>query len=126
MAGKAGTVRFGVNPEEHIGTTSTDGMSKVKTPIDGPLLETHFAYNPAQKPRDMSSTRGSDPGDDYVRTPRQADYMSNHDGYMGGDMHLMNLDERKVLQNTIYSAKCEYADDSDNGNAPSQTTGAFD
>lgn len=126
MAGKAGTVRFGMNPDEHPGTTSVDGVSKVNLPYDGMYTEVHFAYNPAQKSREMGSTRGADPGTDYVLDRREADYMSNHDGYAGGDIHLMNLDERKTLQNTLYSVKCEYASDSDNGTAPHQTSGAFD
>jgi len=132
MAGKAGTARFGVNPSihpaEHAGP---DGMGTIKTPIDGPWVETHFAYNPAQASRPMGTTRGGDPGKDFDQTYRQADYMSNHDGYLGGDLHLMNLDERKVLNNTIYSIGCEWADPgynetSDNGWAPRQTMGAFD
>jgi hypothetical protein len=94
--------------------------------MDGPVTELHFAYNPAQKSRDMGSTRGGDPGKEYVHTSRQPDYMSNHDGYAGGDMHLMNLDERKVLNNTIYATHCEYSSDSPNGYAPHMTSGAFD
>jgi len=126
MAGKAGTPRFGMNPDEHPDKTSTDGVSYMDLPFDGNYKEIHFAYNPAQRSRDMGTTRGGDPGKDYVKDVRDFDYMSNHDGYAGGDVHLMNLDERKVLQHTIYSAKCEYAEDLDNGTAPSQTTGAFD
>jgi hypothetical protein len=126
MAGKAGTVRFGMNPDEHPGPTSNDGVSKVILPYDGPYTEIHFAYNPSMKSREMGTTRGGDPGKDYVRDKREADYMSNHDGYSGGDIHLMNMDERKVLNNTVYSAKCEYAGDSENGGAPAMTSGAFD
>lgn len=126
MPGRAGTVRFGINPDEHIGTTSADGVSKVNTPTDGPYTETHYAFNPGRLSRDMGSTRGSDPQGDYVRVPRQADYMSNHDDYSAGDLHLLNMDEYKVLDNTVYSVKCEYAGDSPNGGAPSMTTGAFD
>jgi len=126
MAGKAGTPRFGMNPDEHPGKTSVNGVSKVNLPFDGDYTEIHFAYNPAQKSRDMGTTRGGDPGKNYMLDRREPDYMSNHDGYAGGDIHLMNLDERKVLQNTIYSVKCEYTDDSPNGTAPAQTSGAFD
>ena len=133
MSGKAGTPRFGVNPSIHPDgyKAGPDGMGKVTLPIDGPWLETHFAYNPAQRSRDMGTTRGGNPGKDFDATKREADYMSNHDGYMGGDIHMMNLDERKVLQSTIYSVKCEWADPgyddtSDNGWAPRQTVTAFD
>lgn len=123
MAGKAGTPRFGMNPDEHPGKTSDNGVSKVNLPFDGDYTEVHFTYNPAQKSRDMGTTRGGDPGSSYVRDRREPDYMSNHDGYAGGDIHLMNLDERKVLQNTIYSIKCEY---DDSATAPALTSGAFD
>lgn len=126
MAGKAGTPRFGMNPDEHPGKTSINGVSKVTLPVDGMYTEIHFAYNPAQKSREMGTTRGGNPGKDYEKDRREPDYMSNHDGYAGGDIHLMNLDERKVLQNTIYSVNCEYEDDSPNGTAPAQTSGAFD
>lgn len=126
MAGKAGTVRFGINPDEHPVKTDANGVSKVNLPFDGDYTEVHFVYNPSQRSRDMSSTRGADPGRDYVKDRRDTDYMSNHDGYAGGDIHLMNLDERKVLQNTIYSVACEYDSDSPNGTAPAMTSGAFD
>lgn len=128
MSGKAGTPRFGVNPSIHPDNykAGPDGMGKITTPMDGPWTETHFAYNPAQKSRAMGTTRGADPGKDFETTKRESDYMSNHDGYLGGDLHLMNLDERKVLQTTIYSVHCEYDDDSASGTAPSMTHGAFD
>lgn len=132
MSGHAGTPRFGMNPDIHPDDSAgTDGMGTIQTPVDGPWKETHFEYNPAQVSRPMGTTRGGDPGKDFVRAPHQADYMSNHDGYIAGDMHLMNLDERKVLENTIYSTNCEYAtpgegDQSPDGWAPYQTKGAFD
>lgn len=127
MAGKAGTPRFGMNPSVHPDEeVGPNGMGKLKTSMDGPWTETHFAYNPAQRSRDMGTTRGENPAQFYVKSVREVDYMSNHDGYVGGDMHLMSLDERKVLSNTIYSTKCEYAGDSPNGGAPSMTMGAFD
>lgn len=126
MAGRAGTPRFGLNPDIHPGATSANGVSKVITPYDGPITETHFAYNPAEQARPMGSTRGGDPGKDYVKDKREFDYMSNHDGYIGGDLHLMNLDERKVLAQSVFGVPCEYDSTSDNGTSPSQTHGAFD
>ena len=133
MSGKAGTPRFGINPSIHPGDGHADenGMGKINTPIDGPLIETHMAYNPGQKSRPMGTTRGGNPGKDYVRENREADYMSNHDGYIAGDLHLMSLDERKVLHNTVYAVGCEWADPgyddtSANGWAPRQTVTAFD
>lgn len=133
MSGHAGTPRFGVNPSIHPGNGHADenGMGKIDMPIDGPVIETHFAYNPGQASRPMGTTRGGDPGKDYTKTEHQADYMSNHDGYVAGDLHVMNLDERKVLENTLYSIHCEWADPgyddtSPNGWSPRQTMGAFD
>lgn len=127
MSGHAGTPRFGVNPNDHIGDTSASGMSKVRLPkAGGTWTETHFAYNPAQKSRSMGTTRGGDPGQDFTEVKRMGDYVCNHDGYMGGSNVVLNLDERKNLENTIYSVECEYTDTSPNGKAPSQTTGAFD
>lgn len=126
MAGKAGTVRFGINPDTHPGDTSTNGVSQVTVQVDGPFTEIHYAYNPGRLSREMGTTRGGNPQDSYVKEKRQADYMSNHDGFLGGDLHLFNMDERKILDNTLYSVKCEYADDSPNGTAPAQTSGAFD
>jgi len=115
-----------MNPDEHPGHTSENGVNTLLTPMDGPWTEIHFAYNPGQKSREMGSTRGADPGKDYVKDRREPAYMSNHDGYTGGDLHLMNLDERKVLSNTIYSVGCEFSENSPNGYAPHVTSGAFD
>ncbi len=131
MAGQAGTARFGVNPDIHNGKTSDGGVSTVDMQSGKSWTEIHFAYNPAQRSREMGTTRGADPGHDNVDVPRQADYMSNHDGYLGGNKTLANLDERKVLTNSIYSVNCEWADPntsetSDNGWAPTETFGAFD
>lgn len=133
MSGHAGTPRFGVNKNIHPdgGKAGPDGMGYITTPVDGPVTETHFAYNPAQKSRSMGTTRGADPGKDNVYVKRQADYMSNHDGYIAGDLHLMTLDERKVIENIPYTVHCEWADPgyddtSDGGWAPRQTMTAFD
>jgi hypothetical protein len=133
MSAHPGTARFGVNTTIHPDKykAGVDGMGKIITPEDGPVVETHFVYNPAQASRPMGTTRGGDPGKDFDKQHRQADYMANHDGYVAGDLHLMSLDERKVVQNTIYSVGCEWADPgyddtSSNGWAPRQTVTAFD
>lgn len=131
MSGKAGTVRFGSNPDIHPDKASADGISKMDTQIGDKWTEIHFAYNPSQKSRSMSSTRGGDPGKDNENEIRQADYMSNHDGYLGGSNILSNLDERKVLNDTIYAINCKWADPGYDetdpaGWAPRQTVGAFD
>lgn len=132
MAGTPGTPRFGMAPDQtpdHVNTAGTSHMNLQKS--GGTFTEYHFAYNPAQKSRAMGTTRGSDPGHDFDYEEHQANYMCNHDGYMGGNNVVSNLDERKVLHNTIYSVDCEWADPgtdetSANGWAPSQTHGAFD
>lgn len=132
MAGTPGTPRFGINEDQTPTNTAADGTSLMKLPKNGNMwTETHFAYNPAQKSRAMGTTRGADPGHDFVSVEHQANYMCNHDGYHGGTTTIMNHDERKVLTNTIYSVECEWADPntdetSANGWAPFQTHGAFD
>lgn len=132
MAGTPGTPRFGVPADQtpdHTNPSGTSHMNLQKS--GGTFTEIHFQYNPAQKSRPMGTTRGGNPGHDNVYVEHQANYMCNHDGYMGGTTTVMNLDEHKVLTNTIYSIECEWADPntpetSDNGWAPSQTHGAFD
>ena len=132
MAGTPGTPRFGVNKDQTPTKTADDGTSTMLLPKKGnEWTETHLLYNPAQKSRAMGSTRGSDPGHDNTDVEHQCNYMCNHDGFMGGSTILMNLDEQKVLWNTIYAVGCEWADPgtdetSDNGWAPSVTHGAFD
>lgn len=132
MAGTPGTPRFGINADQTPTKTAANGTSVMKLPKNGnQWTETHFMYNPAQKSRAMGTTRGSDPGHDNADVEHQSNYMCNHDGYMGGTTTIINLDEHKVLTNTIYSVECEWADPgtdetSANGWAPSQTHGAFD
>lgn len=132
MAGTPGTPRFGVSADQTPTKTAADGTSKMKLQKDGgTFTEYHFMYNPAQKSRAMGTTRGGDPGHDNVDVEHQSNYMCNHDGYMGGTTTIMNLDERKVLTNAIYSVECEWADPgtdetSPNGWAPAMTHGAFD
>jgi hypothetical protein len=132
MAGTPGTPRFGILPDMTPDHTSANGTSHMTLQKNGNVwTEEHFAYNPAQKSRAMGTTRGGNPQHDFVYEEHQANYMCNHDGYAGGATIIMNLDERKVLHNTIYSIECEWADPntdetSANGWAPSQTHGAFD
>lgn len=127
MAGTPGTARFGVNADQTPTTTGADGTSTLTLPKSGnKWTETHFLYNPAQKSRAMGSTRGEDPGHDFDYVEHQSNYMCNHDGFMGGTSTLMSLDERKVLENKIYSVECESEGSSDNGWAPAMTSGAFD
>lgn len=132
MAGTPGTPRFGVNTDMTPDHTDSSGSSTMTLPKNGnKWTETHFMYNPAQKSRSMGTTRGGDPGHDNVYVEHQCNYMCNHDGFAGGSNIVLNLDERKVLENTIYSIDCEWADPgtpetSDNGWAPSVTHGAFD
>jgi len=132
MAGTPGTPRFGINADQTPTKTAADGSSVMTLPKNGnKWTETHFLYNPAQKSRAMGTTRGADPGHDNEDVEHQANYMCNHDGYMSGTTTIVQMDERKVLTNTIYAVECEWADPntsetSDNGWAPAQTHGAFD
>lgn len=132
MAGTPGTPRFGMPADQTPDHTNASGLSHATLQKSGgTFTEIHFQYNPAQKSRAMGSTRGADPGHDNEYEEHQSNYMCNHDGFLGGTTTIMNLDERKVLHNTIYSIDCEWADPgtpetSDNGWAPSMTHGAFD
>lgn len=132
MTGSPGTPRFGILPDQTPDHTDNNGVSHMNLQKSGgTFTEYHFAYNPAQRSREMSTTRGADPGKDNVDVERQANYMCNHDGFMGGNNVVSNLDERKVLTNTIYAVGCEWADPGydetgPNGWAPRQTMGAFD
>lgn len=112
MAGRGGTPRFGVNRDVHSSETDSNGQSEFKTQNDGEVFnEIHYAYNPGMLSRSMGDTEGAAPGKEYQQVPRQADYPCNHDGYDGGQYHITNLDERKVLDNTIMSTKVVFADD---------------
>lgn len=132
MSGTPGTPRFGILPDQTPDHTDNNGISHMSLQKSGgTFTEYHFTYNPAQKSRAMGTTRGGNPGHDFVSIEHQANYMCNHDGFMGGNNVVSNLDERKVLTNTIYSVTCEWADPntdetSANGWAPFQTRGAFD
>lgn len=132
MAGTPGTPRFGINADQTPTKTAADGSSIMKLPKNGnQWTETHFMYNPTQRSREMGTTRGGNPSHDNVDVEHQSNYMCNHDGYMAGTTTIVQMDERKVLTNTIYSVECEWADPgtdetSDNGWAPSMTHGAFD
>ena len=127
MSGTPGTARFGVNPDATPDHTNSAGISHMTLPKSGgTFTETHFLYNPVQRSRGMGSTEGTAPGQMWMPIEHQANYMCNHDGYMAGNNVVANLDERKVLTNTIYSIGCEYTDESPNGRAPSGTKGKFD
>jgi hypothetical protein len=132
MTGTPGTARFGINPDQTPDHTNASGVSHLTLQKSGgTFTESHFLYNPAQKSRAMGTTRGADPGHDNTDVVHQANYMCNHDGFAGGSNIVLNLDERKILDNTVYAIGCEWADPgtdetSPNGWAPSMTHGAFD
>lgn len=127
MTGTPGTARFGVNPDQTPDHTGNNGVSHMNLQKSGgTFTEYHFSYNPAQRSREMGSTRGGNPGSQFQTVEHQCNYMCNHDGYMGGNNVVANLDERKALHNTIYSQSFEVAEDSASGWAPAQTSGAFD
>lgn len=117
MSGGPGTPRFGTNPDVHTDKTSASGISHISVGEAGERqTETHYAYNENLGGRSM----GEAPGDGFDVQDRQADYPCNHDGYMGGNARLSNLDERKVLDNHIASVKIEFSD------CTAGTTGDFD
>src|ERR1041385_252650 len=103
MTGTPGTARFGVLPDEMPDHTNTSGISHMNLQKSGgTFTELHFMYNPAQRSREMGTTRGGNPGHDFEYEEHQCNYMCNHDGFMGGKATVMNLDDRTVLHNTIY------------------------
>jgi len=109
MSGTPGTPHFGdfkdVQKKDRVILQSGDGDdADIHTKI-------HFNFDNAQRSRAMGSTLGDAPGCGWERHDRQVDYMCNHDGYSGGNVHNLNMDEQKVLQNRIYSVECCYADD---------------
>lgn len=127
MAGTPGTPRFGAMADQTPSETNSSGTSSMTLQKSGgTFTEYHFSYNPAQRSREMGTTRGADPGQQFDSVEHQSNYMCNHDAFMGGNNVVSNLDERKVLHNTIYSQSFEIAEDSSNGWAPHQTMGAFD
>lgn len=116
MAGYPGTPRFGTYQDQHVKKTDSNGESQVQlqtsngtTPDE--FSEVHFLYNPNLRGREMGTTLGQAPGEYYERVPRGYDAPANHDGFFGGDAHLMNVDERKVLNNYIESTRIVCADD---------------
>lgn len=116
MPGYPGTARFGEYQDAHVTKTDSQGESDVElqsgngtTPDQ--FAEIHFLYNPKYQSRAMGSSLGDVPGDYYSRVPRGYDAPANHDGFFAGDTHLVNLDERKVLNNYIESARVLCAED---------------
>src|SRR5258708_554374 len=108
MSGKPGTPHFGVNEDPFTAdsTILQDGVAFKKD---------HFMLHPAQASRAMGSTEGDAPGCGWDKVPRMHDYSSNHDGYSAGNAHNINMDEQKVLQNTVYAAaRFEYSDEQQN------------
>ena len=110
MPGYPGTPRFGDYDQKHKMMTNAEGDSVIALQDDGDFDEIHFIYNNGQKARDVGST----PGREYDKKERQYDAPANHDGWFGGDAHLVNLDERKVLENYIYNVKIKSADEEQN------------
>lgn len=108
MAGRPGTARFGRYLQDHESKPNASGENKVDSQNDGDrFVEQHFLYNPSQKSRDV----GSPPAKYYDQGSQEYCAPANHDGFDGGDGHISNLDERKVLDLTIYSTAIECADE---------------
>lgn len=107
MSGSPGTPRFGDYSNKHKKKTTSQGDSSIALQDDGDFDEIHYSYNPDQQASAVGAPRKK-----YFQTvERQYDAPSNHDGWFGGDAHLINVDERKVLDNYLYSQKITCADD---------------
>lgn len=112
MAGRAGTPRFGIYKSDVSGQVDDNGQNVVKEQSDDNFFtEQHFLYNPSQRSRDMGDSRGEDPQRGYNSDTRIYAAQCNHDGFQGGDAHIVVLDERKVLEDTMYSVPVVYSDD---------------
>src|SRR5260221_13728858 len=111
MPGYPGTPRFGIPIDVHSGKPDAAGRNRLAIQNEeGSFVEQHQLLNPAQKSREV----GSPPGKSYDEEPNQYEAPCNHDDYEGGDVHISNLDELKVLKNTIYAVKVKCADDCQN------------
>lgn len=111
MAGRPGTPRVGEYRSSHESKPDASGESVLDLQNFEKFREQHFLYDPSQAARPSGTTLGGKPGDMAGYQKRMYEAPSNHDGFEGGDSHLVVLDERKVLENHIYSVRCEYADD---------------
>lgn len=98
--------------DDHEYKPNANGINEVDTQVDDVTFrEQHYLFNPSQYSRDMGSTLGDAPGKYYQADGLDYCAPANHDGFMGGDAHLENLDEKKVLDRTIYSVPMICADD---------------
>jgi hypothetical protein len=123
MAGKPGTPRYGRYPNYHDGKPAADGTNTLTLQSeDSEYLEQHFLYDPSQRAREMGTTLGQAPQKMAGYQHRLYEAPANHDAFEGGDAHLSNVDERKALDNTIFSIKCEYADDQQHNWSSSERT----
>jgi hypothetical protein len=111
MAGKAGTPRFGEYITDISGKPGDDGINVATQQSGNRFSEQHNLYNPAQQSRPMGTTLGGDPGESYVPGVRIYNAHCNHDGFMGGQDHINQLDEAKVLNETIFAVPYVCADD---------------
>jgi len=111
MAGRAGTPRFGDYVTDITGAPGSDGQNQVHNQSGDTFTEQHSLFNPSQQSRSMGTTLGEAPGAYYDRVPRVYNAMANHDGFMAGQDHINQLDERKVLEETVYSVPVVCADD---------------
>lgn len=108
MSGHPGTPRFGVPADMHNGKPNDSGQNVLNLQTsDDAFKEQHALYNPAQKSRGV----GQDPAKYYVVERNAYEAPCNHDDYEGGDAHISNLDEQKVLRNTVFAIPIECADD---------------
>lgn len=106
MSGIPGTPHFGDFP---------DVQKKDKTILQSgdmgepdAFFKIHQNFDNSQKGREMGSTLGEAPKCGWEPHNRERAYMCNHDGFSGGNSRNLNMDEKKVLQNTIFSTNFEY------------------
>ncbi len=112
MSGHPGTVRVGEYSDLHSSKPGADGTNKLHTQSNGKFFEEqHFLFDESQVARPSGTTLGGKPQDMAGYQEHMYEAPCNHDGFIGGSTIVLQMDERKILENTIFSQKCEYADD---------------
>lgn len=111
MAGKAGTPRFGEYVTDITGKPGDDGINVATQQSGERFSEQHHLYNPARQSRPMGTSLGGEAGRAYAPGVRIYNAYCNHDGFMGGQDHINQLDEGKVLDETIGAVPVVFADE---------------
>jgi len=111
MAGRPGSVHVGKYDVDVRDKPNDNGRNNLQLQTDDTFIEQHTLYDPSQFARDMGTTMGGAPQRGYEPDPRIYAAECNHDAFQGGDAHLLNLDEGKVICDTVFAVPVVYAGD---------------